>query len=167
MGEIRPNLILRNTLDNIVRTPLSDSQWAQACSPLSQGGLGIRTAVANMGAARISALHSWYSSSGTQLGLRDTAAFTFPDLSHLLTLLSNQVGANVEPLCSWIRDSRMSAQPGPHKTKMVDRTSRSTHEGPSPQGFYPQRRRSYFSNHWTRKLGLDVGTSISIFGIHL
>jgi hypothetical protein len=82
---------------------------------LSQGGLGIRTAVANMGAARISALHSWYSLSGTQLGLRDTAAFTFPDQAHLLTLLSNQVGAFVDPICSWIRDSRISAQPGPHK----------------------------------------------------
>ncbi len=47
--------------------------------------------------------------------MRDTAAFVFPDQAQLLTLLSSQVGANVDPLSSWIRDSRITAQPGPHK----------------------------------------------------
>ena len=65
----RADGVLRNTLDSILRTPLSDHQWTQACLPLSQGGLGIRTAVSSKGPARIAALHNWYSNLESQLGL--------------------------------------------------------------------------------------------------
>jgi len=53
----------------------------------------------------------------------------------------------------------------PQTTKMVDRTGWSTHQGPYPQRLHTQRCRPYISNHWTWKLGLDVSTPVSIFGV--
>ena len=111
---LRADGVIRNTLDTVVRTPLSDHQWSQAGLPLSQGGLGIRTASATMGPARIAALHNWYSKAESQLGLRDTIHFAFPDQDFLLTTLASQVGPSVDPLSSWTRDNRISAQAGPH-----------------------------------------------------
>ena len=51
--------ILLDALESIMRSRLSPSHWAQACIPLSLGGLGIRSAQLSGPAARMAALCSW------------------------------------------------------------------------------------------------------------
>jgi hypothetical protein len=107
--------VLRSTLDSIIKQPLSDQQWAQACLPLGHGGLGIRSASSTKCPARIAALHNWFSHAESQLGLKHTAHYSFPDTASLLSTLFSSVGPHVDPLSTWSRDGRITPQPGPHR----------------------------------------------------
>ena len=111
----RADGVLRSTLDSIIKQPLSDQQWAQACLPLGHGGLGIRSASSTKGPARIAALHNWFSHAESQLGLKHTAHYSFPDTASLLSTLVSSVGPHVDPLSTWSRDGRITPQPGPHR----------------------------------------------------
>jgi hypothetical protein len=93
----RADGVIWNTLDAIIRSPLADHQWTQACLPLNQGGIGILTAMSYKGPARISALH-WYSNAESQLGLLHTAHFKFHEIPSLLHHVTSLVGPNVDPL---------------------------------------------------------------------
>ena len=98
----RADGILRETLGDVLGTPLDDSQWLQARLPQRLGGLGIRSPVDMVAAGRMASLLDCLTRSHQILVMEDNPNPLPRDFLTVLGILQNRLGPELEPLKSWL-----------------------------------------------------------------
>ena len=97
----RGDLAIRSAFARIVGSPLSESQWRQACLPMRHGGMGIRTPSNIAAVARVAAMVNWHNHSPEDLNLIHTNSVRFADHTTLLETLTSLFGEAMDPLPMW------------------------------------------------------------------
>ena len=83
---------LRGAMNEIVGHPLTDLQWRQACLPIRDGRLRVRSPSDVAACARVAAIQNWWARAGTDLGLQDVEHFHFEDEGIVVATLHAQLG---------------------------------------------------------------------------
>ena len=108
----RADSVIRSTLESIMGDSLPDHIWLQACLPLSQGGLGIRSPSMLAAPARMAGILAWISGGAELLGIKDASNRLPPSAGMLLDKISNLLGTNLEPIREWLDRKSISAVDG-------------------------------------------------------
>ena len=106
--------LLRTTLGDVLGAQLADLQWGQARLPQREGGLGIKSPEDIHLPARLASLADFLQRGREVLGLPPDLALQPADLPYVLSGASRHLGAQLEPLCSWLA--------APAKMTQVDAT---------------------------------------------
>ena len=101
--------------EDLLGMGLNSCQRTQVSLPLSEGGFGLRVPTRIRPAARISALTSFYTKTAEAVGIPEAAratcsAWIMPPLQDL----QNQLGANFDPITSWMGQHNRLTNADPH-----------------------------------------------------
>jgi len=91
--------------EGILRVTLQPPQRAQVSLPLRMGGCGVKSPMASMLPARVSALASFYGGGGARVGAPAYLLAPDPDLLREPLLgLQDTLGTSFDPLAAWVQD---------------------------------------------------------------